>query len=254
MESLSARLRALPGVERLSVTTNGMLLARKAPALREAGVTGVNVSLDTLEEHKFTLLTRRTGHARVLAALEHALEAGFEEVKVNAVVMRGVNDEELPAFVELTRDRPLHVRFIEYMPFDSNRWAEAGFVSYADMLQRVRSTHPTLAKLGDEPSATARAWRVPGYQGTVGFIASMSAPFCSGCSRVRLTADGNVKTCLFGEDEVSLRDVLRAGGSDADLLHVVHSALGRKHATLGGHGDRFGIRDAKNRPMILIGG
>lgn len=241
-------------MEKLSFTTNGMLLARKAPALREAGVTGINVSLDTLEEHKFTLLTRRTGHARVLASLDAALAAGFEEVKVNAVVMRGVNDDELPAFVELTRDRPLHVRFIEYMPFDSNGWAEAGFVPYADMLQRVRATHPTIAKLEDESSATARAWRVPGYEGTVGFIASMSAPFCSGCSRIRLTADGNVKACLFGEDEVSLRDVMREGGSDDELLRVVHGALGRKHATLGGHGDRFGIRDGKNRPMITIGG
>lgn len=254
MEQLAARLGAVPGISSLALTTNGLLLRAKLDALVRAGVSHVNISLDTLDEARFMVVTRRRGHGRVLEAIDAALGAGLRAVKVNAVVMRGVNEDELSAFVEWTRHKAVEVRFIEYMPFGDNAWREASFMAYRDMLAAIRATHPTLEALPGDPSDTARLYRVPGYAGTVGFIASMSAAFCAGCTRIRLTADGNLKTCLFGEDEVSLRDPLRAGASDEELAAIVRRALAGKHAVLGGHADRFELAKGDNRPMILIGG
>lgn len=255
VESIVEQVAALPGVESVGITTNGMLLERKLPALVRAGLTSVNVSLDTLVAAKFEFITRRRGHDRVLRAVDAALEAGVQTVKINCVVMRGVNDDELSTFVELTRRRPVEVRFIEYMPFSDNAWKEASFLPYGDMLRSVTEVYPSLRKEVDGPHDTAKSYRVPGFAGTLGFISSMSDNFCAGCNRVRLTADGNLKVCLFGTEEVSLRDPLRAGAGEEQLAAIIAAALGRKHAVLGGHGDRHGIAaSSENRPMILIGG
>lgn len=255
VESIVERIASLGGVETVGITTNGMLLERKLTALMRAGLSSVNVSLDTLVPAKFEFITRRRGHERVLRAVDAALDAGMPSVKINCVVMRGVNDEELPSFVELTRRRPVEVRFIEYMPFSDNAWKEASFLPYRDMLRSVAEVYPSLRKEVDGPHDTSKSYRVPGFAGTVGFITSMSDNFCAGCNRVRLTADGNLKVCLFGTEEVSLRDALREGASEERLTALIMGALGRKHAVLGGHGDRHGIAaSSENRPMILIGG
>ncbi len=255
-EAIAEALGALPGLRTLALTTNGLLLARKLERLHRAGLTHLNLSLDTLRPERFAHLARRPGLDRVLAALDLALDYGYrdERLKLNVVVLRGVNDDELEDFVALTETLPLEVRFIELMPFGGNAWASDTLVPYREMLERVGARF-ALARLGDGPHETARTFRVPGHAGRVGFIASMSAPFCEGCNRLRLTADGALKVCLFGRAEVSLRDRLRAGASDDDLRATVRAAVQRKKAAHDGTEEiAEAARRAENRPMILIGG
>jgi len=222
-------------------------------ALRAAGLTAVNISLDSLVPAKFELLTRRLGHDRVLAAIDSALAAGFAPVKVNCVVMRGINDDELLDFVALTRDRPINVRFIEYMPFDGNAWQPKKVVSYAEMRAAVTAVHAGLQRLDDAPDEVAKNFRVPGYVGSVSFITSMTNHFCAGCTRLRLLADGALKVCLFGSSEVSLRDALRAGADEQALKQLIGAAVRRKKAAHAG----FPVPQLAmqpNRPMVRIGG
>ncbi len=251
MEDLAEKLGRLPGLKTLALTTNGMLLPKKLPRLHAAGVNAINISLDTLVPERFETITRRKGLEEVLQAIDLAIAYGYSPVKVNCVVMRGVNDDEILDFVELTRDAPIGVRFIEYMPFQGNGWSENGFVPYADMLERIRMVHFGLVRSEDGPHATSKTWRVPGYRGTVGFIASMSEKFCGTCNRLRLTADGSFKVCLFGHTEVSLRDLLRGGASDRELEEAIRGAVLRKKAA---HAGMLQLVDQENRPMILIGG
>ena len=278
-----------PGLRELCVTSNGVALGPKVERLLDAGLTGVNLSLDTLDPATFARVTRRPAATlgKVLATLERlagAQRAGARlALKLNVVVMRGVNEEEMGAFVELGRERDVEVRFIEYMPFDGNRWARDRMVGYAEMLGRVRARWPGLAKMAGERSETSKTWQVPGFAGRVGFITSMTENFCAGCNRLRITSDGNLKVCLFGEAEVSLRDLLRKDNSGepiegeaweamkraemdsregrmawigspegkAELLDVIGKAVGRKKARHAGLGQ---LENMPNRPMILIGG
>jgi len=213
----------------------------------------VNLSLDSLVPSKFELITRRHGHERVLACLQAVLDSGFPSVKLNCVVTRGVNDDELLDFVALTRERPVNVRFIEYMPFDGNAWSSRKMVSYAEMLDRVRAAHPGLERERDAASEVAKNYRLPGHVGSVSFITSMSSHFCGGCNRLRLMADGALKVCLFGDAEVSLRDAMRSGLSDADLGALITAALLRKKAAHAGI-PVAQLASQPNRPMVRIGG
>lgn len=251
---LVAQLRAIDGITSVGVTTNGLLLLRKLEALQEAGVDRLNISLDTLRADKFAQITRRQGFQRVLDAVTEAQARGFSPVKLNCVVMRHFNMDELVDFVALTKDLAVDVRFIEWMPFDSNKWNDATFVSFKEMLGVIRGAFPSVEKLADDANDTSKAFRVPGFKGQFGFITSMSEHFCGSCNRLRLTADGNLKVCLFGNTEVSLRDALRFEIPDDDIRRIVDVAVKRKKFALGGHGDMYGIAKAKNRPMILIGG
>uniref|UniRef100_A0A2K5CKQ3 cyclic pyranopterin monophosphate synthase n=1 Tax=Aotus nancymaae TaxID=37293 RepID=A0A2K5CKQ3_AOTNA len=169
--------------------------------------------------------------------------------QVNCVVMRGLNEDELLDFAALTEGLPLDVRFIEYMPFDGNKWNFKKMVSYKEMLDTVRQQWPELEKLPEEESSTAKAFKIPGFQGQISFITSMSEHFCGTCNRLRITADGNLKVCLFGNSEVSLRDHLRAGASEQELLRIIGAAVRRKKRQ---HAGMFSISQMKNRPMILI--
>ncbi|GAQ90123.1 Molybdenum cofactor biosynthesis pathway protein [Klebsormidium nitens] len=244
-------LKQLDGLRTLAITTNGLILQRQLPALRDAGVDLLNISLDTLVPAKFELLTRRKGHHKVLQSIERALELGYDPVKVNCVVMRGVNDDEVGDFVELTREQPVNVRFIEFMPFDGNVWDSKKMVPYAELMAAVKTKYPTIARLQDHPTDTAKNFRVEGFRGTVSFITSMTDHFCAGCNRLRLMADGNLKVCLFGPAEVSLRDALRAGATTGGLEDIIGSAVRRKKAR---HAGMFEIQRTQNRPMIHIGG
>lgn len=250
-EEVALRIGQIPGLRTLSLTTNGILLVQKLPALLQAGLKQVNISLDTLREDRFREITRRPGLERVLGAIHASLEAGIPEVKVNCVVMRDVNEDEVVDFVAMTRDLPIEVRFIEYMPFTGNGWDVDGFVSYEDTLARAQAAFPEMRAEEFDPHGTARHYRVPGFAGRVGFIASMSAAFCSGCNRLRLTADGSLKVCLFGSAEVSLRDAMRAGATDDDLTELIDAAVNRKKAA---HAGMMNLPTLENRPMILIGG
>ncbi|KNC46435.1 molybdenum cofactor biosynthesis protein C [Thecamonas trahens ATCC 50062] len=246
------RLAAIEGISSVGMTTNGLLLRRKLDPLLEAGLTALNISLDTLDPHKFTLMTRRLGFERVMEGIERAADSALPTmVKINCVLMRGVNDDEVLDFVELTRELPVDVRFIEYMPFDGNRWNDTKMVPYAELLETIRGAHPSLVREADAPNDTSKAWRVPGYAGRIGCISSMTEHFCGSCNRLRLLADGSLKVCLFGNTEISLRDALRAGATDDDLRALIQAAVWRKKAR---HAGMHNIAKGQNRPMIKIGG
>ncbi|XP_066961507.1 uncharacterized protein [Macrobrachium rosenbergii] len=237
------------GVKQLGLTTNGLLLKRRLQDLHKAGLTHLNISLDTLIPPKFELITRRRGWEKVIEGIDEALKLGYSPVKINCVVMRGRNEEEILNFVKFTQDRDIDVRFIEYMPFDGNKWDDRKMVSYAEMLSTIREVHPDLIKISDKPNDTSKAYKVPGHAGQIGFITSMTENFCGTCSRTRITADGNLKVCLFGSSEVSLRDLIRSGCSDTDILEVIGGAVSRKKRQ---HAGMLNLAKLKNRPMILI--
>jgi cyclic pyranopterin phosphate synthase len=250
VEQLATRLAAIEGIEELAITTNGLLLESKLDRLMAAGVTHLNISLDTLRHDRFVEVTRRPGLEKVLRAIDKAVECGYNPVKINCVVLKGFNDDELVDFVELGRDRPLDLRFIEFMPFGGNEWSTGEFISYRAMRDIVLSRYE-LEQLGPNENQISKGYRVPGFAGTVGFISSMSDDFCSGCNRLRVTADGNLKVCLFGQSEVSLRDAMRSGQSDSDLEALIRASVQEKKAS---HDGMFAIAAQPGRPMILIGG
>ncbi|NWH54308.1 MOCS1 protein, partial [Fregata magnificens] len=243
------QLYKLEGLKTIAVTTNGINLARLLPRLKEAGLNAINISLDTLVPAKFEFIVRRKGFHKVMEGIHKATELGYRPVKVNCVVMRGFNEDELLGFVDFTKDLPLDVRFIEYMPFDGNKWNFKKMVSYKEMLDTIKQQWPELEKLPCEASSTAKTYKVPRFQGQISFITSMSEHFCGSCNRLRITADGNLKVCLFGNSEVSLRDHLRSGASEEELVQIIGAAVGRKKKQ---HAGMFNISQMKNRPMILI--
>jgi cyclic pyranopterin phosphate synthase len=245
------RISSIPGIKDVGITSNGLVLSRTLRELREKGLNLLNLSLDTLKPDRFVELTRRKGHERVMASIDEALKLGFEPVKVNVVLMKGVNDDELLDFVELTRDKNLNVRFIEYMPFDGNVWSDSKMVRYEDMIKQIESNGYSLQRMNDGYGEVAKNYRVPGFVGSVSFITSMTSAFCSECNRVRLMADGNIKVCLFGNNEVSLRDALREGATDEDMLAVMSAAVDRKKKA---HAGMDILHTLKNRPMVKIGG
>ncbi|KAM6139182.1 molybdenum cofactor biosynthesis protein 1 isoform 2-T2 [Phoenicopterus ruber ruber] len=222
------QLYKLEGLKTIAVTTNGINLARLLPRLKEAGLNAINISLDTLVPAKFEFIVRRKGFHKVMEGIYKATELGYRPVKVNCVVMRGFNEDELLGFVDFTKDLPLDVRFIEYMPFDGNKWNFKKMVSYKEMLDTIKQRWPELEKLPCEASSTAKSYKVPDFQGQISFITSMSEHFCGSCNRLRITADGNLKVCLFGNSEVSLRDHLRSGASEEELVQIIGAAVGRK--------------------------
>ncbi|XP_063246922.1 molybdenum cofactor biosynthesis protein 1 isoform X3 [Prinia subflava] len=245
------QLYKLEGLKTIAVTTNGINLTRLLPRLKEAGLNAINISLDTLVPAKFEFIVRRKGFHKVIEGIHKATELGYRPVKVNCVVMRGFNEDEVLDFVDFTKDLPLDVRFIEYMPFDGNKWNFKKMVSYKEMLDTIKQRWPELEKLPCETSSTAKSYKVPHFQGQISFITSMSEHFCGSCNRLRITADGNLKVCLFGNSEVSLRDHLRSGASEEELIQIVGAAVGRKKKQ---HAGMFNISQMKNRPMVLIGG
>eukprot|EP00079_Xenopus_tropicalis_P013793 XP_002942990.2 PREDICTED: molybdenum cofactor biosynthesis protein 1 [Xenopus tropicalis] len=248
---ITAQLRKLEGLKTIALTTNGINLARQLPKLKDAGLDVLNISLDTLVPAKFEFIVRRKGFHKVMEGIHRAIDLGYSPVKVNCVVMRGLNEDELLDFVALTEKQPLEVRFIEYMPFDGNKWNFKKMVSYQEMLDTIRQRWPELERLPTEASSTSKNYKVPHFEGQIGFITSMSEHFCGSCNRLRLTADGNLKVCLFGNAEVSLRDWLRSGVGEEELIQIIGAAVGRKKKQ---HAGMFNISQMKNRPMILIAG
>ncbi|TGZ51093.1 molybdenum cofactor biosynthesis protein 1 isoform X1 [Temnothorax longispinosus] len=223
------QLKQLRDLEQVAITTNGLTLTRQLPALQRAGLDALNISLDTFKEERFELFTRRKGWARVVASIDLAVQLGYNPVKVNCVIMRRRNDDEIIDFINFTRDRPIDVRFIEYMPFQGNEWKENKMVPFDEMKTIIREKYPDFRALPNQPNDTSKAYHVPGFVGQVGFITSMSQHFCDSCNRLRITADGNLKVCLFeGKGEVSLRDALRNGASEDALKDLIRGAVSRK--------------------------
>ncbi|KAI7848772.1 hypothetical protein BDC45DRAFT_298691 [Circinella umbellata] len=239
------------GLQSIGITTNGIALKRKLPALYKAGLDSLNISLDTLDKHMFEIMTRRKGFDNVLTSIQQATDLGFKSVKINSVVMRGINDNQVLNFVAFTQKNPVNVRFIEYMPFDGNRWNKDKLVPYRELLERIETRFGSMQKLVDDPNDTTKAYKVPGYQGRIGFITSMTNHFCGTCNRLRITADGSIKVCLFGSTEVSLRDMMRQDYSQEELLYYIGAAVRKKKKQ---HAGMVELASRKNRPMILIGG
>jgi cyclic pyranopterin phosphate synthase len=249
---LVSMLSQVDGVADLSLTTNGYLLERDAAALVQAGINRVNVSLDTLEKDRFFQMTRRDSLAQVLRGLD-ALAAHPEvhPIKVNAVALRGFTEQEAVPFAEFARTTAFQVRFIEFMPLDADRnWTPDQVLTGDELRAMIDAVHP-LEELPREPSATARVFRFRDGQGEIGFINPVSEPFCSDCNRVRVTADGKLRTCLFSVNETDLRAPLREGASDDDLAGIIRDAVWRKE--LKHHVGEDGFRQPP-RTMSAIGG
>ncbi|MBX6391700.1 MAG: GTP 3',8-cyclase MoaA [Frankia sp.] len=255
LAELIRRLAAVEPRPELSLTTNGLTLARGGPsgaaALREAGLDRVNVSLDTVDPERFRAITRRDRFHDVVAGLAAAAEAGLTPVKVNAVLLRGVNDDEAPSLLRWCLERGYELRFIEQMPLDAQHgWDRRMMVSAGETLAALRAEFD-LEPLGGRGSAPAELYLVDGGPGRVGVIGSVTAPFCAACDRVRLTADGHVRDCLFARDETDLRTPMRAGASDEELARRWQAAVWRKRA---GHGIGEPNFRQPARPMSAIGG
>jgi GTP 3',8-cyclase len=237
----------------LTLTTNGTRLHQFMEVLLQAGVQSLNISLDTLQKDKFVLLTRRNQFDAVYQNIHLAIQAGIK-VKVNVVVMHGVNDTEINDFVAWTKLTPVHVRFIEFMPFSGNHWDSKRVFTWQQILQTVQERY-AFERLGDGRHDTDKKYQVPGHAGTFAIISTMSAPFCEGCNRIRLTADGKIKNCLFSDNETDLLTPLRKG---QDVLPLIEQNIRQKAKQLGGQFDtdfeHLHPEAIHNRSMITIGG
>ncbi|HYH34209.1 MAG TPA: GTP 3',8-cyclase MoaA [Nocardioides sp.] len=236
----------------LSVTTNALGLARTAPALRDAGLDRVNVSLDTVRRATFETITRRDRLDDVVAGLAAAREAGLTPVKVNAVLLRGTNDDQAPELLRWAIGEGYHLRFIEQMPLDAQHgWSRAAMVTAEEIFARLETEFTLTPAAEPRGSAPAELFLVDGGPATVGVIASVTRPFCGDCDRVRLTADGQVRNCLFAREESDLRTALRAGASDEEIAQRWVVAMRGKRA---GHGIDDPTFLQPDRPMSAIGG
>ncbi len=249
---LTDALAAVPGIDDIAITTNGILLKRYAKSLKEAGLKRVNVSLDSLRPGRFREITRTDAWQDVMDGIEAALDAGLEPVKLNTVVMRGINDDEIYDFACLAFERPLHVRFIELMPIGTGSdWSEKLFISADELRNRLLSAFGQFKPVGCMGgSGPAKYWQLPGGRGTIGFIAPLSGYFCSACNRLRLTAAGTLRPCLCQGHEIDIKPLLAAGAAEDELRAAIVRAIEAKPE---GNGEN-GIIPVKDKLMSQIGG
>lgn len=239
----------------MGLTTNALTLHKHLDGLLAAGLKNINISLDTFDAERFKRIARRDGFDTVWSNVQRALQRGLR-VKVNMVVMRGVNDDEILRFVELTREHAVHVRFIEFMPFAGNHWDRERVYTYSEMLGHIGSVH-SFEKLVDDPHSTAKSYRVPGWPGTFAVISTVTEPFCGDCDRLRLTAEGRMRNCLFAREETDLLSALRRG---EDIAPLIEANVLAKYAMLGGlpafkpEKQEEVLQDLSERPMVSIGG
>ena len=237
----------------LTITTNGTRLHEFVEVLQKARVQSLNISLDTLQAEKFELVTRRNQFDVVMKNIQLLLDKNFH-VKINVVAMKGFNDNEINDFIAWTKHTPIHVRFIEFMPFSGNRWTSNKVFTMQEILQVVEEKY-TYMRLKDEKHDTAKKYMVPGHAGTFAIISTMSANFCGDCNRMRLTADGKMKNCLFSKEETDLLSALREG---AAILPLIQQSISSKAKELGGQFTadfkHLHAEDINNRSMITIGG
>lgn len=252
LEGLIRRISSIPGIDDITLTTNGLLLPSHAAALKEAGLKRVNISLDTLKEERYREITRGGELAEAWKGIQSALDAGLIPVKINTVVIRDFNDDEVEAMASLTQKSPLHVRFIELMPIGTcNTWTEGRFVPAKEIMNKINRgigmLKPVKMAEGDGP---AKYYRFDGAEGTVGFITSMSEHFCENCNRLRLTSSGGLRPCLYDSREVDLKTPLRRGAGDREIADLIMTAVDLKPDM---HHMLEGWKDEK-RVMSQIGG
>lgn len=252
LEGLIRGISSIPGIDDITLTTNGLLLPSQAAALKEAGVKRVNISLDTLKEERYREITRGGELAEAWKGIQSALDVGLTPVKINTVVIRDFNDDEVEDMARLTLESPLHIRFIELMPIGTcNTWTEGRFVPAKEIMDKINRgigiLHPVKMTEGDGP---AKYYRFDGAKGTIGFITSMSEHFCENCNRLRLTSSGGLRPCLYDGREVDLKTPLRRGAGDREIADLIMTAVNLKpdrHHMLEGWKD-------KKRVMSQIGG
>lgn len=249
---LVAEIAAIDGISDIALSTNGLLLEEQIDALASAGLSRVNVSLDTLREDRFVEIARRPGLERVLSGIDAAIARGLEPVKINCVVMRGYNDDEVAAFAQWTKERAVYVRFIELMPVQENLDVQRdAYMSADEILERVRAIGELQAVSGPGGNGPARYFAFPGAPGAVGVISPLSHDYCERCNRVRLTANGRLRLCLFGDHEIDLRTPLRAGASESEIADVLRSAMLIKPER---HHLKLGEASSRMRAFSEIGG
>jgi cyclic pyranopterin phosphate synthase len=237
----------------LTLTTNGTRLHDFTNVLQEANITSVNISLDTLDPEKFNLITRRNNFERVWQNIHLLVDLGIH-VKINVVAMKGLNENEINDFIKWTKDTPVHVRFIEFMPFSGNKWSSNKVLTWQQILQLIEQEFSFIPLKG-ELNDTAKKYIVPGHAGTFAVISTMTSPFCSTCNRMRLTADGKMKNCLFSKGETDLLTALRNG---EEIEPLIRASVTSKAKELGGqfvsNFEELQSDDIQNRSMIAIGG
>ncbi len=252
LSRLVAAIAATPGIDDVAISTNGLLLEEQLAELLAAGLRRINLSLDTLREDRFEAIARRPGLRTVLRAIDAALAAGLVPLKINCVVMRGKNDDELTQFAELTRDRPVFVRFIEVMPVHENLGLQRdAYVSSDEILERISEVEELQPVIGPAGNGPARYFAFPGAPGAIGVISPLSHDYCERCNRVRLTADGRLRLCLFGDHALDLRSPLRNGATTEELGNLLRSAMLIKPER---HHLRLGETASRMRAFSEIGG
>jgi GTP 3',8-cyclase len=248
---LCASIARMPGLENLSITTNGLLLSQYARGLFDAGIKRINISLDTLQPEKYAAITRRDCFEQVWGGIRAVRDIGFAPIKLNTVVMQGVNDDEIEDLASLTYHYPFEVRFIEFMPFQSDE-DEDRFVAADKVLDRLAAVAPLLPTASGNSNGPARHYRFPNALGKIGIISPISQHFCQTCNRLRVTADGKLRTCLFSSEETDLKTPLRGGASDKEMMATIYAAIRSKperHEL-----DNRILRKCISRPMVRIGG
>jgi cyclic pyranopterin phosphate synthase len=249
--SLCENISRVPGLRSLSLTTNGVLLSDFAVGLLQAGIRRINVSLDTLKPERFAKIARKDLFSQVWAGIMAAVDAGISPVKLNAVIMCGVNDDEIEDLARLTFQFPFHVRFIEFMPFRELDH-ESVFIPAAEILERLKRVAPLEASIAGQSNGPALHYRFQGAQGKIGIISPVSDHFCPSCNRLRVTSDGKLRTCLFSSDETDLRGPLRQGASDEEIAAAMLAAIHKKPEKHQLSSPVF--RKCISRPMSSIGG
>ncbi len=243
-------LAAMQGLDEICITTNGSLQDRHLDLLQDLGIRNINVSLDSLDRERFHRITRRDRFGEVYAGIGKMLQLGFE-VKLNAVIAAGVNTGDILPFVELTREKPLSVRFLEEMPFNGGDHDYRQSWMYKDILEHIHAAYPIVEALAFAPGSTSVNYRIPGYAGSFGVIPAFSRTFCGSCNRIRLAATGELRTCLYGPPVLNLRDALRSGSDDKDILEQLAHAVSMREP------DGFAAEAANravHRSMSVLGG
>jgi len=253
LDRLIEQLIAVPGIREVALTTNGMLLARHAQRLKDAGLDRINISLDTMREEVFQQISRRPGLDQVFQGIAAAQRVGFRKLRLNAIALRGITEDEAAPLCRFARRQGLHLRFIEFMPLDADsRWQTDHVLTGRQLREILQAEFGPLTPVErDDPSQPAVDYRYADRMGQVGFINSVTEPFCQSCNRLRLTAEGQVRNCLFSDEEWDVRSLIRGGGSDDEIAHVVRDCVGAKKA---GHGSDDISFVRPTRAMYQIGG
>lgn len=249
--SFIRQVNAIPGIEQIALTTNGVLLPRLAGELKNAGVARINISLDTLDKNRFGHITGRDGYGEAIEGIKAAIESGFGSVKINMVVIGGVNDGEVEAFAALSRYMPVQVRFIEFMPASPDVWDERRLVTMDRVKERIARTGKLTPCAPEQWGGPAEIYRFEKAAGQLGFISAVSRHFCESCNRLRLTSSGGLLTCLFGESETDLKHLVETGADDGAIIEVIRKAVAGKNRVRDM--DRAKKRGPKNI-MRCVGG